>query len=153
MNYYLFAVNVVIFLFFRDVLRPLEAMTHEGEIDALRRIINKTFGSDGQGHPMDGIRERPPFAKTSKHDARGDCVRIVVDHLLARGLPLWAAYQLAYSFADAHKTDLKLEFVPFTADSYEAIDASVWCKEIIRCIQAYMNDVAKGSIPLPGSVS
>lgn len=67
-----------------------------------------------------------------------------------RGVPLWASNLIGRSFVDAHVTDLQTAPVPFVDGVYDPIDASVWCREVIKALDHHMRKIAKGEIPPPG---
>uniref|UniRef100_A0A0M3JHR8 DNA-directed DNA polymerase n=1 Tax=Anisakis simplex TaxID=6269 RepID=A0A0M3JHR8_ANISI len=53
------------------------------------------------------------------------------------------------SFVDAHATDLQTASKAFVDDVYEAIDASTWCREVIKALDLHMHKIASGEIALP----
>lgn len=50
---------------------------------ALMALVENYLGSASNGTEA-SIRFRPPYLQTSRHDARGDAVALVVEHLLQR---------------------------------------------------------------------
>ncbi|VDM44451.1 unnamed protein product [Toxocara canis] len=118
------------------------------DVGGLLKVIQEQFGPEKTEEGA-VVRFRPPFIQTPKHDARGDAIALVVDHLLQRGVPLWASNLIGSSFVDAHVVDLETAHQPFVDGVYEPIDASVWCREVIKALDVHMRKIAKGEIPPP----
>ncbi|VDM10101.1 unnamed protein product [Wuchereria bancrofti] len=95
------------------------------------------------------IRFRPPYLQTTKHDARGDAVALIVEHLHQRGFPPSAAYTIAYSLVDIYANELNTAEVPFDENDYSAIDATVWCREVIHYLNMYLNNLVNSFVPPP----
>ncbi|VDK31227.1 unnamed protein product [Gongylonema pulchrum] len=110
---------------------------------------NYLHSSQTNGTESANIRFRPPFLQTPKHDARGDAVALIVEHLIQRQFPQWAAYVVAYSLVDLYASELQTADVPFDENDYDAIDATVWCPKVIVRLQSYLTKLAASSIPLP----
>uniref|UniRef100_A0A915AG48 PPM-type phosphatase domain-containing protein n=1 Tax=Parascaris univalens TaxID=6257 RepID=A0A915AG48_PARUN len=118
------------------------------DMGGLLKVIQNNYGTE-KVEESAVVRFRPPFIQTPKHDARGDAIALAMDHLLQRGVPLWASNLIGCSFVDAHVTDLQTAPVPFVEGVYEPIDASVWCREVIKALDQHMRKIAKGEIPPP----
>lgn len=68
-----------------------------------------------------------------------------------REFPLWAAYAVAYSLVDVYADELKTANAPFDEGDYGAIDATVWCPDVIHHLEMFLSKLATNSIPLPSN--
>ncbi|VDK74114.1 unnamed protein product [Litomosoides sigmodontis] len=121
----------------------------QSDNEVLISLVKNYVGSSPDTDKEATIRFRSPYMQTTKHDARGDAVALIVEHLHQRGFPPWAAYTIAYSLVDAYANELNTTEVPFDENDYSAIDATVWCREVIRCLNMYLNNLINDSVPLP----
>lgn len=75
----------------------------------------------------------------------------MMSQLFFRGFPPWAAYTIAYALVDLYATELNTTEVPFDENDYSAIDATVWCREVIHYLNMYLNNLVNSSVPLPSN--
>uniref|UniRef100_A0A915Q0U2 PPM-type phosphatase domain-containing protein n=1 Tax=Setaria digitata TaxID=48799 RepID=A0A915Q0U2_9BILA len=128
-------------------LKESETTVNEMLISLVRNYMKSSPDIDNEAT----IRFRSPYLQTTKHDARGDAVALIVEHLHQRGFPPWAAYTIAYSLVDIYANELNTAEVPFDENDYSAIDATVWCREVINCLNMYLNNLVNNSVPIPKS--
>uniref|UniRef100_A0A0R3RWY5 PPM-type phosphatase domain-containing protein n=1 Tax=Elaeophora elaphi TaxID=1147741 RepID=A0A0R3RWY5_9BILA len=128
-------------------VEPKELQSSDNEI--LITLVKNYLGFSPNTDNEATIRFRSPYLQTTKHDARGDAVALIVEHLHQRGFPPWAAYAIAYSLVDVYANELNTAEVPFDENDYSTIDASVWCREVIHYLNMYLNNVVNDSVPLP----
>uniref|UniRef100_A0A8R1Y4S1 PPM-type phosphatase domain-containing protein n=1 Tax=Onchocerca volvulus TaxID=6282 RepID=A0A8R1Y4S1_ONCVO len=111
----------------------------------VRNYVKSSSNTDNEAT----IRFRSPYLQTTKHDAREDAVALIVENLHQRGFPPWAAYAIAYSLVDIKANELNTGEVPFDENNYSAIDATVWCREVIHHLNIYLSNLVNNSVPLP----
>ncbi|CAG9532687.1 unnamed protein product [Cercopithifilaria johnstoni] len=128
-------------------VEPKELQANDNEI--LITLVRNYLGSAPDTDKEATIRFRSPYMQTTKHDARGDAVALIVEHLHQRGFPPWAAYTIAYSLVDVYAKELNTTEVPFDENDYSTIDATVWCREVIHYLNMYLNNLINNSVPLP----
>ncbi|VDN04681.1 unnamed protein product [Thelazia callipaeda] len=103
--------------------------------------------------------------ETDEHDARGDAVALVVEHLqpwycgcikgfgtrepienvFFRGFSNSASYTLAYLFVNKCGEELKTSEVPFDENYCCAIDAFFWCAEVMYYLDINLDNLADNS--------
>uniref|UniRef100_A0A1I8AWS0 PPM-type phosphatase domain-containing protein n=1 Tax=Steinernema glaseri TaxID=37863 RepID=A0A1I8AWS0_9BILA len=117
----------------------------------LRRLLTRYFSGPkpSSNGPAPIIRVRPPYSQTSVHDARGDAVMLVFEHLQQKEFPIWAAYICAYEFVEVYKEKLQTALVKFDPDVYEPIDATKWCREVLLLLNEFMTEMSNNERPLP----
>lgn len=135
----------------------------------LTDILTKHYGvqKEEQTVAQAPLRFRPPYLRTNKHDARGDAASLALEHMLQkyadffvilptfrvlRDFPLWAAYALSEAFVD-HSEELQTSRVKFDSGSYEAIDAAIWCKLVLKRLDEYLSGLLSSPEAIPGSVA
>ncbi|KAM3724382.1 Protein phosphatase fem-2 [Dirofilaria immitis] len=130
-------------------VRPKELQPSGNEIlmSLVRNYLELSPDTDNEAT----IRFRSPYLQTTKHDARGDAVALIVENLYQRGFPPWAAYTIAYSLVDIYANELNTTETPFDESNYSAIDATVWCRQVIHYLNMYLKNLVNNSVPLPST--
>uniref|UniRef100_A0A915CSA9 Uncharacterized protein n=1 Tax=Ditylenchus dipsaci TaxID=166011 RepID=A0A915CSA9_9BILA len=121
--------------------------SEEHLIEALKKYCVTSCPTE-QSSPVVQIRFRAPFLQTSKHDARGDAMGLAMESAAQKNIPLWASIMISQHFVDTYAQQLHTSLVPFDG-SYEGIDASRWCREVISLFEELMRKYAQGGTPLP----
>ncbi|VDN02823.1 unnamed protein product [Thelazia callipaeda] len=121
----------------------------ESQINEVSLLVKKYVETIPKNEGRSTVRFRLPYQETSGHDARGDAVALVVEHLQPWGFSNSASYTLAYSFVDKYAKELKTSEVPFDENYYCAIDASVWCPDVIHYLDIYLKNLADNLDLLP----
>ncbi|EJD74122.1 phosphatase 1E [Loa loa] len=126
-------------------LKELQPSDSEILISLVRNYLKCSPDLDNEAT----IRFRSPYLQTTKHDARGDAVALIVEHLHQKNFPPWAGYAVAYSIVDIYASELNTTEVPFDENDYSTIDATIWCREVIHYLNMYFNSLVNNSVPLP----
>ncbi|KAK0417401.1 hypothetical protein QR680_012988 [Steinernema hermaphroditum] len=131
-------------------------LSHSAEVRVdeelfLRRLLTRYFSGPkpSTNGPAPIVRVRPPYGQTPVHDARGDAVTLVFEHLQQKEFPLWAAYLCAYEFVELYKERLQTARIAFDPDVYEPIDASKWCREVLLYLNEFMTEMSDNDRPIP----
>uniref|UniRef100_A0A7E4UTD5 protein-serine/threonine phosphatase n=1 Tax=Panagrellus redivivus TaxID=6233 RepID=A0A7E4UTD5_PANRE len=140
---------------------PMATVTPEKEPDLRCELIKAVLAISGAEKPAEPpsphhgeedrprVRMRSKGSNTNKHDARGDAVDYCVLQLLRHKVPMWAATELGYRFADAYGNELHSHPTAFDQDKYESLNSSEWIAKANAYIQKFLHSLGTTDAILP----